>query len=119
MVSSFSLDQGTWQQLPTGSVAVDSAVALEFEGRLPNPDRIPAYFRSTDDRIYQATGDGWSWESFTLVDNVADPNDSYTDFEYAPAALGSSELEGGHIVLARRAADDQVYCAGVIPGWGY
>lgn len=118
MVSAFALDQGTWQHMPTQYVGVGSDVALEFETLMDGPARTTAYFRGTNNRIYQATGDGSNWEAFTLVDNISDPNDNYADFENAPAALGSSELEGGHIVLAKR-ADDQLYYASPIPGFGY
>jgi len=120
-VGGFKLDQGSWNQLPATQV-VSSDVALEFETRIQDRKRTTAYFRSRNaqgvNRIYQASGDGFNWDAFTEVTNPYDTADDYTDFANAPGVLGSSELEGGHIVASRR-ADNQIWWAGLVPGAGY
>jgi hypothetical protein len=110
----------SWTQLPTGTVAVSNStdVALEFETRIESFFRTTAYFRSSNGRIYQASGDGFTWEAFNRVDNFNDPNDNFTDFQGSPGALGSSEMEGGHIVAARRTGN-QFHFIGRVPGTGY
>jgi hypothetical protein len=109
-----------WYEFSTGSVAPASDLAMEYEKRLwPNPETT-VYYRGTDGRVYNSTGDGSTWEPFTLVDNANDPNDNYSDFIGAPGVLGSSEMEGGHIVAMRRSTpNNQYYYSSPVPGFGY
>jgi hypothetical protein len=109
-----------WYELTPGSVAPAGDFAVEFERRLwPNPETT-IYYRGTNNRVYYATGDGWTWEPFNLVDNANDSGDNYTDFISAPGVLGSSEMEGGHIVAMRRQSPtNQYYVASPVPGYGY
>lgn len=114
----YKLDQGTWRTVDVGYVGVGSDVALEFDPRGASNMKTTAYFRATHNAIMQASTDGTNWEAFTKLDGWGNPIDDYTDFESAPVALGNANVEGGHVVVARR-ADDQFYWAGMFPGAAY
>lgn len=102
-----------WTQPSTGTIAINSDPAIEYDYRLLAPT---AYFRGTQgssvNRIYQSTrnNDG-TWPAFTSIQT-----DSFTT---APAVASGLHLDAAHMVIARKTDAQQLWQTGTLSGTGF
>jgi len=107
-----------WSEVPAGPSPPDGDPALSYERRFweyqdddfPSEYASTLFYKGTDNKIYQAsiTGTNTLTEPFAAIQNT-------NGFIGAPAAIGSTELDGGSIVAARKITPTTRYYTSNLP----
>ena len=107
-----------WFEIPAGPSPPADGPAISYERRfleyqeddLPSEYASTLFYRGSDDKIYQASisGSDILTEPFAAIQDTG-------GFIGAPAAVGSIEMDGGHVVAARKISPTNRYSTTNLP----